>query len=96
VAAEAHRVQREAQQRLQDAYSAYQAQEVEHYLAGFAPAMLNERLTREKEALVAEFNNLRHLPDDQLFKLARTKLATTVAKELPLQSFAAFCESQKG
>jgi hypothetical protein len=96
VAAEAHRVQREAQQRLQDAYSAYQAQEVEHYLAGLAPAVLNERLTREKEALVAEFNNLRHLPDDQLFKLARTKLATTVAKELPLQSFAAFCESQKG
>jgi len=94
--AQAWQAEREARARLEAAYKAYQQREVDNYLAGLKPGALDDLLQREKTALLEEFKNLKHWNDEQLLKLAKVRLEAATAKQLPLQSFAAFCEKQKG
>lgn len=94
--AERHRQEaaREKQSRLEQGYRAYQQRAVDEHLERLEPPKLEEMLESTSRALLVEFKNLGHLAPDQLQKLARARLCSDVAKNLPLLGFTAFCESQ--
>jgi Replication initiator protein A len=86
--------ERRRQDRLKTAYYKYQDEEVEKHVASLPAEKRKELLVAARAELLSEHENLKHfMSDEEISRHARTRLLTIIAKELPLQSFTAFCKA---
>ncbi|MEP7308632.1 MAG: replication initiator protein A [Acidobacteriota bacterium] len=82
------------QDRLKDAYRDYQEKEIARYVEALSPDRHEALLSIARAELLSEHPRLRHLAsEEQLAHHAETRLFNSVASEVPLRSFQAFCKS---